>query len=251
MKYDFYFLTAQPVAHRGLHGGEIPENSLSAFEEAAAKGYSVETDVQMTKDGELVLFHDDDLLRMCGVDKKVAACTYAQLCSLRLKNSQEKIPLLSDLLQRIGGRVPLLIELKHQPNAKTNVFLKKVAEELKDYRGTYALQSFHPAYVKGCKKLFPQIPCGILATAHPKKADLGGGAFWKLKAHLVKHMSLNFWSKPDFISFLFCDYPTKETEKFKGAKLAWTVRTPQEEAYARKYADNVIFEGFLPEKTVV
>lgn len=72
---------AQPVAHRGLHGGEIPENSLSAFEEAAAKGYSVETDVQMTKDGELVLFHDDDLLRMCGVDKKVAACTYAQLCS--------------------------------------------------------------------------------------------------------------------------------------------------------------------------
>ncbi len=240
------FLTKIPIAHRGLHTDSVPENSLAAFDAAVKAGYAIETDVRLTKDGTLVLFHDDDLSRMTGDRRKVAECTFDELQSLTLGGTKEKIPSFSEFLFRVDKNVPFLLEIKDVPEWETQRYLQKIADELHGYEGEYAVQSFQPKYVRGFKKLRPDILCGILATASSKKEDFGGSPVWRLKAFAVGHMTLNHWAKPDFISFNFPDFPTRETDQFKGIKLGWTVRSPLDEATARKYADNIIFEGYLP-----
>lgn len=246
---DIQFLTQTPIAHRGLHDGEIPENSIRAFEAAAKAGYPIETDVRLSKDGVLYVFHDDDLRRMTGTDRKFIDCTSEELSAFRL-NGTDPIPLFSEFLKTVAGRVPLLIEIKNVPEADAKKFIGQISDELEGYRGVYAVQSFQPLYVSAFKRLRHEIPCGLLAMANSCKKDFGNSPFWRLKAYVVKHMSLNFRIKPDFISYHFADYPTPETDKFHGPKLGWTVRSEQDEAYARKYADNIIFEGYLPGKSV-
>ncbi len=241
------FLTEQPIAHRGLHGETVPENSLASFQKAIEKGYAIETDVRLTKDGALVLFHDDSLSRMCGVEKEVHDCTSEQLSHLRLADTDEKIPLLGELLALNGGRVPILLEIKEVKSANKKEYLQKIYEAFKGYDGEYAVQSFHPALVKGYRKLCPEIPCGILATAQSKRSDFNGSKIWKFKAFAVKNMLFNGWIKPTFLSYHAPDLPRKKTEKFKGTVLAWTVRSKEEQAALSPYADNIIFEGFLPE----
>lgn len=241
------FLSHLPIAHRGLHGS-APENSMSAFEEAIKAGYAIETDVRLTKDGALILFHDDDLLRMTGVKKKVIDCTLSEIQALRLNGTREKIPLFSEFLALLDGRVPLLLEIKNVPEIDGKTFMNQLSRALEGYKGEYAIQSFQPYYTREFRKLRKNVLCGILATAGSSKKDFGNSPFWRLKSFVVKHMSLNSWVRPDFISFCFSDYPTRETEKFKGIKLGWTVRSKEDERYARMYADNIIFEGYLPEK---
>lgn len=243
---DLNFILKKPIAHRGLHDDTNPENSIGAFRAAIAFGFPIEMDVRLTKDGKVVVFHDDSLHRMTGANLLVQDCSWEDLSVLRLSGSQERIPLFSDFLKEIDGKVPLLIEFKNMPNVNTNDYVGLVAQELKDYKGEYAVQSFQPFYVKAFKKLRPDIPAGILSSAGFSKADFGGSPFWRIKANALKNMSLNKSVKPDFISYAFSDYPNKATDKFKGGKLAWTVRSPEDEEYARKYADNIIFEGYLP-----
>lgn len=240
------FILKKPIAHRGLHDENRPENSISAFRAAIEGGFAIETDVRLSKDGKIIVFHDDALERMTGVKLKVIDCSFEDLSVLRLSRSQERIPLFLDFLSEIGGRVPLLIELKNVPNVNTKDFISLFAQGLKDYKGEYAVQSFSPFYIKEYKKIRPDVPAGILATASSCKADFNGSPFWKIKACAVKNMTFNKSVKPDFISYRFNDYPNKATDKFNGAKLAWTVRSPEEETLARKYADNIIFENYLP-----
>ena len=240
------FILKKPIAHRGYHDENNPENSIGAFHAAIALGFPIEMDVRLTKDGKIVVFHDDGLHRMTGANLLVKDCSFEDLSVLRLAGSQERIPLFTDFLKEIDGKVPLLIELKNMPSVNTKDFIKLFAEELKDYHGLYAVQSFQPFYVKAFKKLRPDIPAGVLASAGATKADFGGSPLWRIKARALKNMSLNKSVKPDFISYAFSDYPNKATERFTGAKLAWTVRSPEDEAYARKYADNIIFENYLP-----
>lgn len=244
---DQSFLKNLPVAHRGLHTEEVPENSLAAFERAIDAGYAIETDVRLSKDGKLVVFHDDTLARMTGVDRRVEELTAVELKQLPLAGTSKRIPLFGEFLELLAGRVPLLLEIK---NMKVNkkFFIQKIAFELEWYPGEFAVQSFNPFYVKAFKKLRPDVPCGVLATAESTKADFGNSPFWKIKARAVKNMSFNRTVKPDFISYRFSDYPQKATEKFDGLKLGWTVRSMEEEAQARKYCDNIIFENYLPEK---
>lgn len=237
-----------PVAHRGLHNETLPENGMGAFRAAMREGYTIETDVRLSKDGEIMVFHDDHLFRMTGANLAVSDCTAAELARLKLGASNERIPLFSEFLSTVDGQVPLLIEIKNMPSVNTKVFIGKIAEALKTYGGQVAVQSFSPFYVKEFKSLRPDIPCGILATASAVKEDFGGSAFWRIKARAIKNMSFNKKVKPDFISYHFKDYPQKSTENFHGLKLAWTVRSPEDEAYARKYADNIIFENYIPEK---
>lgn len=236
-----------PVAHRGLHDGTAPENSLSAFRAAIQLGYAVETDVRLSKDGELIIYHDDVLSRLTQSSRKVVDCTKDELKKLLLEG-KEPIPTLQEFLECIDGAVPILLEIKNVPEWNTRDFIAKVAAAFDGYEGEYAVQSFVPAYVKEYKKLRPAVPCGILATAGSSKADYGNSPFWRIKAYAVKHMSFNRSIKPDFISYSFMHYPNPATEKFKGIKLGWTVRSPEEEEYTRKYADNIIFEGYLAEK---
>lgn len=240
------FILKKPIAHRGLHDGNNPENSFSAFHAAVACGFPIETDVRLSKDGKLVVFHDDDLGRMTGANLLVKDCSFEDLSVLRLAGSQERIPLFSDFLKEIDGNVPLLIELKNMPSVNTKDFINIFAEALKDYKGEYAVQSFQPFYIKAFKALRPDIPAGILATAQSCKADFGGSPLWRIKARAMKNMSFNKSVKPDFISYNFGDYPNKATDKFTGPKLGWTVRSPEDEERARKYANNIIFEGYIP-----
>lgn len=239
-------LLQKPVAHRGLHDDAAPENSIAAFRAAISYGYPIETDVRLSKDGEIVVFHDASLARMTGANLNVADCTAEELALLHLSGSQEHIPLFSDFLREVDGKVPLLIEIKNMPSVNKKAFAAHLAKALKDYRGEYAVQSFQPFYLSAFKKYRPDVPCGVLATAQSSKGDFDNSPFWKMKARAVKNMSFNNMVKPDFISYHFADYPQKSTEKFKGKKFAWTVRSPEEEAYARKYADNIIFEGYIP-----
>lgn len=243
---DMTFLTAHPIAHRGLHDDILPENGTGAFLAAAELGYAIETDVRLTRDGVPVLFHDGSLARMCGKNLRVEDCSFSRLSAFPLARSKEKIPALSDLLARIDGAVPLLIELKSS-SYPAEVYLNRIAKTLEGYRGQFAVQSFEPSYITGFRKLRPDIPCGILASAGLKKSDFGSPRFWRFKAHVVKHMSLNALVKPDFISYRFSDLPTKKTEKFKGVKLGWVVTSDEDEKYARKFTDNIIFEHYLPD----
>ncbi len=241
-----HFLLDRPIAHRGLHDKTRPENSLPAFEAAILHGFPIETDVRFTKDKKLVIFHDDTLFRMTGDGRAVADCTLEELKTLLLEG-KEHIPTFEEFLRFVGGRVPLLIEIKSMEGVKGSEIASALSEALEGYTGEYAIQSFQPLYVKAYKKLCPDIPCGVLASARTRKEDFGGSPFWRIKAHIVRDLSLNFTVKPDFVSYCYADLPRKKVTKFKGLKLGWTVRSKEEEALARKFVDNIIFENYLPE----
>lgn len=241
------FLNTLPVAHRGLHDEKKPENSLAAYEAAASLGYAIETDLHIIKDGAIAVFHDDDLLRMTGDPRKIEACTMPQLKELRLKGTAEKIPTLEEFLACVDGRVPLLIEIKNMENRKPKEVVKEIAKVLDGYRGEYAIQSFNPWYVKEYKKLRPNIMCGILSSASTGK-DFGGGIKGAFKSWMLRDLRLNFTVKPDFVSYGHWGLPRKAVQKFKGYKLAWTIRSEEEADNALKYVDNIIFENFLPKK---
>ena len=130
------------IAHRGLHSDLVPENSLTAFRLAVEKCLSIELDVRLTKDCRIVVFHDNDLMRMCGIEGKVFDYTYEQLSAFKLKNSDEKIPLLSEVLKTVDGKVPLLIELKG--GALFGELESRLDHMMKKYKGEFAVQSFNP-----------------------------------------------------------------------------------------------------------
>ncbi len=240
------FLLKTPIAHRGLHDEIRPENSLPAFEAAILHGFPIETDVRFTKDKKLVIFHDDTLFRMTGDGRAVADCTLEEVKALLLEG-KERIPTFEEFLRFVGGRTPLLIEIKSMDGVKGKEIASALSDALEGYTGEYAIQSFQPLYVKAFKKLRPHILCGVLATARTTKEDFGGSPLWRIKARIVKNLSLNFTVKPDFVSYCFADLPRKRVTKFKGFKLGWTVRSEEDEAQARKFVDNIIFENYLPE----
>ena len=241
------FLNTLPVAHRGLHDEEKPENSLAAYEAAAQCGYAIETDLHIIKDGNIAVFHDDTLLRMTGDPRKIEDCTMPQLKELSLAGTTEKIPSIEEFLACVDGRVPLLIEIKNMEYHKPKEVVKQIAKALDGYKGEYAIQSFNPWYVKEYKKLRPDIMCGILASASTGK-DFGGGISGAFKSFMLRDLRLNFTVKPDFVSYGHWGFPRKSYNKFKGIKLAWTIRSLAEEENARKYCDNIIFENYLAEK---
>lgn len=241
------FLNRLPVAHRGLHDDEKPENSLAAFEAAAERGYAIETDVHFTADGQIAVFHDDTLVRMTGDPRKVSECTMSELKTLKLKETEERIPTFEEFLQTVGGRVPLLIEIKNMEGVKGKKIAAALAAALDGYSGEYAIQSFNPFYVKAYKKLRPKVMCGVLAS-NMRGSDFGGTLRGTLKAWLLRDLRLNFTVKPDFVSYAESDLPRRSVEKFRGMKLAWTIRSPEQEARARKFVENIIFENYLADK---
>ena len=241
------FLTSLPVAHRGLHDGAHPENSLSAFEAAARSGYAVETDVRFTKDGVLVAFHDDDVGRMTDAAGSVAAFSAADLASLRLAGTRETIPLFSDVVALLAGRVPLLIEIKEMRGVPAARAARAVREAIGSAPLDYAVQSFRPSYAFAYKKLCPDIPCGMLGSGERFTKDTLGGSFRSIKAYAVNKLSVRFAQKLDFLSYRAEDFPSPMLAAYRGVKLAWTVRSEAEAARVAPYADNIIFENFLPQ----
>ncbi|MBQ3493116.1 MAG: glycerophosphodiester phosphodiesterase [Clostridia bacterium] len=231
------WLLNKPIAHRGLWGNGIIENSLPAYENAIKHGYPIEIDVYQSKDGVLLSFHDQTLKRMTGADGYIFENTYEEIKKLNLNGSEHKIPTLKQVLDLVDGKVPLLIEFKDMPDKS---YVNSAVKMLKEYKGEFAVQSFNPLILKKIKKLAPEFLRGILATAsHGKNLPF-------LKRQIIKNMSLNFLINPDFISYSFQDLPLKKSKTKNLPVITWTVTDQQTADKIKPFAKNIIFEKFIP-----
>ena len=232
------WLFSRPIAHRGLHGIDAPENSLAAFGKAIEAGFPIEIDVRPIDDGTVVVFHDDKLTRMTDLDGYVCNMTKSDLEKVRLRNSDERIPTFKEVLEFVDGRTPLLIEIKN--DSTVGQLERDTLELLSSYKGEYAVQSFNPYSMEFFKKNAPQIPRGQLSCFFDKK-DLGF-----FKRFVLKRLKMNKVSSPDFISYNHANLPNKYVPKTKLPTLAWTVRSNAEMEKCLPYCDNIIFENFIP-----
>lgn len=158
------FLSSALIAHRGYHNIQkgIPENSMLAFKEAIENNLIIELDVHILKDGNVAVFHDDNLMRMTGINKNIKDMNYNELKKIRLQETNQTIPLLVDVLKLIDGQVPLIIETKY--DAKYGVLEKEVIKILQQYNGMFAVKSFNPFSVMYFKRKFPEAIRGQLAS---------------------------------------------------------------------------------------
>ena len=233
------WLKTTPIAHRGLWGEGFIENSLPAYENAVNNGFAIEIDLYLSTDGVLFSFHDKTLERMTGEKGFIYEKTASELKKLRLGSSEHSIPTFDEVLSLVDGKVPLLIEIKNQPN---KAVVDKTVERLKSYKGEFALQSFNPLYIKRVKKLAPEFLRGILGTNVKEKTESNFTNF------IINKMPLNFLIKPDFISYHYSGYPLKKSKSKNKALLAWTVTSPEIADTAYKFCDNIIFEHFVPKR---
>lgn len=235
------FLKETIIAHRGVHSKEknIIENSIESFQKAIEKNYIIELDVHYLKDGEVVVFHDDNIERITGINKNIKDCTYEEIRNIKLYNQNTYIPKFSDVLKLVDGKVPILIELKN--DNKTGLLEEKLMENLRNYNGKFAIQSFNPFSVKWFKDNYPDIIRGQLVC------KFKNGKMNKIKKLLLKNMFFNFITKPDFISYNTEDLNYEEAIKIKKRKflLGWTVRSKEKYDELIKYYDNLICEEFI------
>ena len=230
-------------AHRGLHNGkDAPENSLAAFEAACQKGCGIELDVQLSRDGKVMVFHDYTLIRMTGCDKNLCELDAEELTSLTLGDSDQRIPTFREVLALVNGRVPLLVELKGE-NFDISL-CKKVADLLRKYQGPYCIESFNPLLIGTMKKEMPEVFCGLLYTNVCKERQENSLINIALTA-----MALNVMARPDFIAFdkgVRNSLPVKiATGFYKAPKFVWTVNKQEELDTAHKNGEHPIFENIF------
>ncbi|MDD6213114.1 MAG: glycerophosphodiester phosphodiesterase family protein [Clostridiales bacterium] len=229
-------------AHRGLHGDRniAPENSLAAFKRAVRRGYGMELDIQFSRDHQIVVFHDETLQRVCQVEGKVSDYTYRELQQFPLYQSQQRIPLLKDVLNLTKGRVPLLIEFKTPGNRFDRRLCEDTAALLDTYQGPFCIESFHPMVLYWFRKHRPLVRRGQLCTnffrTHAK------GQRWQF--FLLETMVTNFLTKPDFIAY---DHRFRRSLFFRIWKhfttpVGWTVRSSSEFKKCRNDFDYFIME---------
>ncbi|MEO3416746.1 glycerophosphodiester phosphodiesterase family protein [Roseovarius sp. CAU 1744] len=239
-----------PIAHRALHdqANGRPENSCAAIRAAIAAGYGIEIDLQLSRDGVAMVFHDYDLARLTGGKGPIRQRDAAELSQLILAGSNEGIPTLSRVLHLVAGQVPLLIELKDQHGRMgvTDGRLERaVARDLEGYRGPVALMSFNPNSVVELAVLAPKLPRGLVTEHYPQED-------WPL---LTPEIRAHLRAIPDYERAGACfvshsirdlDNPRLAELKAQGADvLCWTVRSPAQERQARLVADNITFENYL------
>ena len=236
------WLVETPIAHRGFHDKNNPENSLAAFARAIEKGYAIELDVQLLADETVVVFHDDSLARMTGNDGYIKYLNKEDLKALSLKGTKETIPTLKEVLRFVDGRVPLLIEIKNK--YKVGKLEQKVIDLLKSYKGEYAVQSFNPFSLGYFRQHAPQILRGQLAGYLKNEKSLS----W-ISKFLLKRMRFNKKvSQPNFIAYEAAALPNRFVRKYKNLPLlAWAIKSKEEYLKIVKYCDNIIFEKFDPE----
>jgi glycerophosphoryl diester phosphodiesterase len=239
-----------PIAHRGLHDRAcgIVENTRAAAEAAIAAGYGIELDVQMTADGEAVVFHDDAMPRLTGAPGLVRDYTAAALGGIALKDADETVPTLGEFLALVAGRAPLLVEIKDQDGAlgpDVGRLEARVAALLSGYPGAAALMSFNPHSVAAFATLAPDRPRGLTTCAFDT-------ADWSLPDYRRAELAALLDAERTGAAFVShdckdLDNPALARLKAEGLPiLTWTVRSPEQEAEARRIADNVTFEGYRP-----
>ena len=242
------FLT-RPLAHRGYHdvARGIPENSRASFEAAIKAGYGIELDVQLSEDLQAMVFHDYHLGRLTAENGPVRLRTSAELAEIALTGGTEGIPTLRQVLDLVAGRTPLLIEIKDQDGAmmrNVGPLERAVADALQGYTGPVAVMSFNPFAVTAFADAAPDIPRGLTTCAYqPYDWPL-------LPVHVFQHLrEVPYYDSTgaSFISHRATDLsrPRIAALKEQGAHiLCWTIRSPEEEAEARKVAHNITFEGY-------
>lgn len=241
------FYTA-PIAHRGLHdlGAGRPENSPAAFEAAISRGYGIELDVQLTRDGAAMVFHDYALDRLTEEKGAVRQRDAADLGRIMLKGGSDKIPTLKGVLDQIAGRTPVLVEIKDQDGAMGDdlgPLEQATAQALRGYRGDVAVMSFNPHVVRRMAELIPDIPRGIVTSAY-RYDD------WPLpKATCDRLREIPDYDPTgaSFISHELDDLARERVAELRrqGAMVCcWTVRSLEAEISAREFADNITFEGY-------
>lgn len=243
------WLTAAPVAHRGLHDPAkgIVESTASAFAAAIAGGFAIETDVQLSEDGEAMVFHDDTLARLTECDDDIRTLRTAELKEVCFKTTSDRMMTLAELCEMTAGRVPLVVEIKSRFEGDRRL-VRRIAEVVRNYQGPLALMSFDPDQVCAVRDHLPNITRGIVAERTYREEE------WQMlppeKVRGMLGLRHAFHTRPHFVAYWIDELPAPAPliarHLFGCALLTWTVRTAEQRARAARYADQIIFEGFVP-----
>lgn len=236
-KTDLAWLTERPIAHRGLHdlNHEVWENTLSAFRRAKERGFAIECDVHLTADNEVVVFHDNALGRLTGSDGFISQRTAAEMVALRIGGTKDHPPRLSELLNTVDGKVPLIIELKGIPGYDEGL-VEAVGRQLQSYQGKVAIMSFDHWLIRQFPK-FPAIPAGLTALGTDSR-------------DFESHFSM-LGHGIDFVSYCLAHLPnpfvTYIRTRLNMPLITWTVRDEAARDLSAKHGGQITFEGFDPE----
>ncbi|MFI3206309.1 MAG: glycerophosphodiester phosphodiesterase family protein [Clostridia bacterium] len=241
---DIKELSSFLFAHRGLHGGDIIENTLPAFQNAVDNNYGIELDVRLSEDRNVVVFHDDSTKRAFGIDKPIEAFAYYQILRFGLFGTKEKVPLFIETLNLVSGKVPLIVELK--ACAEWQVLCRKTAFLLDNYEGAFTVQSFDPLIVDWFKNHRPKYIRGLLMYPY-KTGDYGIGA---VDAFFTRNMFPNLIARPQYIAY-DCNERNRfglnlMTKFFKLPEVSWTVKSQEKLEECLNDKAIIIFEGFTP-----
>ena len=241
------WLTARPFAHRGLHDASagVIENTASAFAAALRNGYGMETDLQISADGDAMVHHDDALGRLTEGSGRLADMSAAEIKKARFKNSSDRILTLGELCDLVAGRATLLLELKSRFDGDARL-VRRAAALLANYAGPVAVMSFDPGMVEMARYVAPGLTRGIVAQAHFDDWP----ALPKAKARSMAHLLHAYRTRPHFTAYRVQDLPAPAPFTLRALfglpLLTWTVRSEEDRRRAAAYADQIIFEGWRP-----
>ncbi len=239
-------------AHRGLHSDGVPENSLAAFDAALERGYGVELDVHICADGALIVHHDGNIKRLTGFDGEISKMTSDELVTKRLSGTEHTIPRFSEVLDLVGGKVPLIVELKCRPEVDPAPLCERAMAYLDAYKestgGEYCVESFDPYVVKWLRQNRPDVFRGQLTEAFYTRGKRTAAMFF------MEHLLINYVGRPDFTAYNVRDRKNLSLRVwrhiYKAPTAIWTVRSQEElDSAKRALGDDIaiIFEGFIPD----
>jgi glycerophosphoryl diester phosphodiesterase len=243
------WLTARPIAHRGLHDAAagVIENTASAFQAAIAGGYGIECDLQISADGEAMVHHDDALGRLTEGEGRLAAMTAAALKAVRFKASSDRMLTLGELCDLVAGRVTLVLELKSRFDGDTRL-AARLADVLKRYAGPVATMSFDPDLMAAVRRAAPGLTRGMVAERHYDHDEWA--ALPRTRKRQLMWLTHAPTTRPQFLAYAVKDLPAAAPliarYVFGLPLLTWTVRSEDERARAARWADQMIFEGWRP-----
>lgn len=230
------WLTKWEYAHRGLHNDAVPENSIAGAKGAIAAGLGIECDIQISRDGVPMVFHDWDLARLVGKDAKFAELTAEELSAVTLKGSDQSPVTLAGFLEEIGGAVPVLVEVKSLPDLRIEPICEAIAASLSDYSGDFAVMSFDDRVTKWFRVNAPEIASGLVM----REDDYGFTQTHEERAAAFDN------AQPDFLAYHIAALPSEWVASLRGSGLpilTWTVNTPDTRARALQFADALIVEA--------
>ncbi len=236
------FLLTHDIAHRGLWGGPVPENSLAAARAAIAGGFGIECDVRLSRDGTVIVFHDADTARMTGVSGRIADKAAQDIAALRLGGGEERVPTLAQLIGLIAGRVPLLIEIKTDMLAETAPLCLGVRRVLEGYRGPVAVMSFNPEVSRWFFRHAPKIVRGLVMTEHRESRIRA------IRDAITRRLAVTR-ARPDFLAYDVRLLPSALPAALRAGGLpvlSWTVRGEADRETVAACADRPIFERSRP-----